>query len=348
MESFIFALNATLPVVLMVAIGYILKRIGIMTVDFAKMANKLVFRLFLPVMLFMNVYGIENLGEINLGSVLYAAAAVLLTFAVGIPIVILITKRQNRRGALLQSFFRSNNALIGVALAELLAGTAGIVATSMMAAFIIPIFNILSVVSLSIFKGEDDPASAGAAENGEATEKEPPRVSFYVKRITLGIVKNPLLWAIGAGFVALGIRAILTSMSIDFRISDIPLVWKTMSYLSGLATPLALIALGGQFEFSAIVELKKEITAGTLARTVIVPLLTLGIAVIAFRDSFSGAEFAAMIAMFCTPVAVSSVPMAQEMGADTDLASQLVVFTTLVSALTIFVASFALKAIGIL
>ena len=344
MDSLIFAINATLPVVLTVAIGYILKKTKIMTVEFAKMANKLVFRLFLPVMLFMNVYSIESLAEVRLGPVLYCALAVVLTFAIGIPVVILVTARSERRGALLQTFFRSNNALIGVALADSLAGSAGVVATSMIAAFVIPLFNVLSVVSLTIFK---KPAQDGE-ESSDLTAKEPSRVKFYVQKILSGIVKNPLLWAITLGFVVLGIRSGFDALSIDFRISDIPLVWKTLSYLSGLATPLALIALGGQFEFSAMAELKKEITVGTLARTAIVPLLSLGIAAIAFRDSFTGAEFAAMIAMFCTPVAVSSVPMAQEMGADADLAGQLVVFTTMISAFTIFFASFILKAVGIL
>ena len=62
---------------------------------------------------------------------------------------------------------------------------------------------------------------------------------------------------------------------------------------------------------------------------------------------FSGAHFAAFVALFATPVAVSSVPMTQEMGGDTTLVGQLVVWTTLISGFTIFMFSFILKSVGI-
>jgi predicted permease len=84
-----------------------------------------------------------------------------------------------------------------------------------------------------------------------------------------------------------------------------------------------------------------------IIRSLIVPLLGIGIAYLFFRESFGGAQFAALVAVFCTPVAVSSVPMAQEMNADVSLAGQLVVFTTVSSAFTVFLASFLLKAAGI-
>ena len=120
-----------------------------------------------------------------------------------------------------------------------------------------------------------------------------------------------------------------------------------LNYLYGLATPLALIILGVQFEFSAISELKKEIVFGTIIRTVIVPVLGLGIALLFFRERFTGAHFAAFVALFATPLAVSTVPMTQEMKGDTALAGQLVVWTTLLSGITIFITAFTLKYIGI-
>ena len=92
MDSLIFALNAVAPIVAMVAIGYILKRIGFMSAEFAKMANKLVFRLFLPCMLFLNVYNIGNLGEMDFGYVGYVVAAVLVIFAVTLPLTRLAAK----------------------------------------------------------------------------------------------------------------------------------------------------------------------------------------------------------------------------------------------------------------
>ncbi len=327
-ESFLFAFNSIAPIVFMVVIGYILKRIGFMSGEFSKMANKLVFRLFLPVMLFKNIYGIDSISSVRIGYIIYAAAAIIILFLIAIPTVIFLTKKKTCRGALIQSFFRSNYALIGIPLATMLfPGEGGTVAT-VLSAVSVPLFNILAVIGLSIFSPEAD------GKGG-------------LKKVLVGIVKNPLIIGIFVGLVCLGVRAAFVELSVDFRLSSISSVWNTVSYLSSLATPLALLVLGAQFEFSVISELKKEIISGTFVRCIAVPVLGLGAAYLMFKNSFSGAEFAALVAVFATPVAVSSVPMAQEMGADATLAGQLVVFTTIGSAFTVFTASFLLKLAGI-
>ncbi|MBQ8410057.1 MAG: AEC family transporter [Clostridia bacterium] len=327
MDSLIFALEAVLPIMIMVAIGYLIKRVGFLTVDMAKVINKLVFRIFLPAMLFLNVYRIESLASIELDYILYAVIATVLIFALSLPAVIAVTKRGERRGALLQACFRSNYALIGIPLSESLFGQAGVSVATLLSAASIPLFNILAVISLSVFgKGEQKPS---------------------VKKILLGIVKNPLIQSIFLGIVFLAVRALFVRNGISFRLTDLKPIYTVLGYLSSLATPLALLVLGVQFEFSAVRELKKEIFFGTLMRTAIVPVLGLGIAFIFFRQTFDGAKFAALIALFATPVAVSSVPMAQEMGADHTLAGQLVVWSTLISAITVFIASFLLKLAGV-
>ena len=327
MKSFIFAFNSVSPIIFTVAIGYLLKRLGLMNGDFSKQANKLVFRVFLPVMLFRNVYGIENIGTVDFGYVLYSLIALLVIFAIAVPSVTVLTDKKRCRGALLQGVFRSNYALIGIPLASSLFPGEGAAVATLLSAFMVPAFNILAVIGLSIFNND-----------GEKPD---------FKKVLTGIFKNPLILGIVSGLVALGIRSIFVNFGISFRLSEIPAVWNTLEYLSRIATPLALLVLGAQFEFSAIPHLKREIITGTIIRSIIVPLLGIGIAYFAFRDSFGGAQFAALVAVFCTPVAVSSVPMAQEMGADAELAGQLVVFTTLSSAFTVFLASFILKSVGI-
>ena len=329
MDSLLFAINAVSPIILMVAIGYILKKIGFMNADFSKKANKLVFRVFLPVKLFLNVYGINSSASLNLNYVVYALIALIVVFLLAIPTVILITKKKRCRGALLQGIFRSNYALIGIPLAAELFGAEGEVVATLLSAFIVPAFNILAVIGLSIFNNEGE------------------KPNF--KKILLGILKNPLIIGIAAGLVAFGIRTTLANHGFTIDINDAPAVWKTVGYLADIATPLALLVLGAQFEFSAIPSLKKEIISGVILRSLIVPILCVGAAYLLFKDneSFGGAQFAALVAAFCTPVAVSSVPMAQEMGADAELAGQLVVFTTISSAITVFSASFLLKLAGI-
>lgn len=327
MESLLFALGAILPIIFSVVAGYLLKRIGLFPKEMAKPLNKLIFRIFLPAMLFLNVYKIESFQNTKGGYILYAALITLLIFVFSIPVTTAITKRSDRRGVLLQACFRSNQALIGVALAQSLYGEAGVKAAALLSAFLIPIYNVLAVLSLSVFQKQE---KKGA-----------------IKRILKDIVKNPLILSVLAGLLLLIVRGEFQRFGITFRLSDLTPLMKFLESLSALATPLSLLVLGVQFEFSAVPSLKKEIIFGTFMRTFAVPLIAIGTAVLLFRDSFDGAQFAVLIAVFATPVAVSSVPMSQEMNGDATLAGQLVVWTTLLSSLTVFLASFLLKLIGI-
>ncbi len=327
MESLIFAINAVMPIVIMVALGYILKKIGLMTPEFAKKANTLVFRVCLPAMLFLNVYEIDSLGSMKMNYAFYVVGLVLVIFFVSIPIVRIVTKNGGSRGALLQASFRSNFALVGMPLAQSLCGQEGVAVAAILSAVTIPIFNVLAVISLSVF-----------TKDGKRPD---------AKNILHGIITNPLIISVLAGCAVLGVRMLFVRAGISFRLNDITPVYKAIGYLSSMATPLALLVLGAQFEFSAVASLKREIIYGTLVRIAIVPLIGIGIAYLFFRDSFTGAHFASFVAIFATPVAVSSVPMAQEMKSDTVLAGQLVVFSTVFSALSVGLASFLLKFAGV-
>ena len=327
MESLIFAINAVAPIIITVAIGYVLKKLGIMDGKFAKTANKLVFHLFLPCMLFLNVYKINAIADIELGYVAYVAVALLAIFCLSLPAVMAVTKKSERRGALWQAGFRSNYALIGIPLAQSLFGEAGAMIATLLSAFVVPALNVLAVISLSVFR-----------RNGGKTS---------VGKILIGIVKNPLIQSIALGLVVLCIRALFVEIGISFRLADFPPVYTVLEYMGRLATPVALLCLGAQFEFSAVSELRREILFGTLMRTVIVPAIGIGTAFLFFRGVFGGAHFAAFIAVFATPVSISSVPMTQEMDGDVTLAGQLVVWTTLASAFSVFLISFLLKLAGI-
>ena len=327
MDSLLFAINAVAPIVLMVGIGFMLKKAGFLKLEMAKVLNRLVFRVLLPANLFLNIYKVESLSGFEWGYILYAISAVLVIFLLAIPASCLISKKSERRGVLLQASFRSNYALVGIPLTESLFGEAGVMVSSLLSAVLVPAYNVLAVISLSIFKKE------GGKVN--------------IKKILTDIAKNPLILGTLSGVAALLIRGVLAKNGITFRLTDIQPVYKTISYLGNMATPLALLVLGVQFEFSAVAELKKEIVWGTMMRTFFAPLLGLGVAYLFFRDTFGGAHFASFVAVFATPIAVSSVPMAQEMKGDTTLAGQLVVWTTIMSALSVFVSSFLLRMAGV-
>ena len=106
-EAFVFAANAVLPLIILIALGYFIKRIGMLKKEFFDSGNKLVFRVLLPVMLFLNVYKIERLSDVNPAYVIYAVAAVLLVFFFAIPVCCAFTKDAGKRGVLIQAVFRS-------------------------------------------------------------------------------------------------------------------------------------------------------------------------------------------------------------------------------------------------
>ena len=326
MEDLIFSINAVMPIVLMVCVGYFLRRSGILPGAATSVMNRLVFRVFLPAMLFLNVYKIQSFGDGSFGYIFYVLIFTTCVFFVGIPLAGLISKDRRQRGPILQGIFRSNYALVGIPLASSLFGDEGGAVATVLSAFFVPLLNVLSVVALSIYREKDN-------------RKTDPL------GLLLGIVKNPLIQAIALGGVALLIRGIFERCGIAFRLTEIKPIYSVLTSLSAVATPLSLITLGAQFEFSAVPTLKKQILWTVFARSFMIPFIALAIAYA--MGKYNGAHFAAFLAAYVTPVAVSSVPMAQEMDADAALAGQLVVWSTIISGFTLFASTLILKMLGV-
>ena len=329
MDTFIFAANAVAPVVIMTALGYFLKCIGLCSREFAAQANKLCFRVFLPVMLFINLYDGGGLQKSDLPLAVFSVAAILAVFLIGLIIVRIFTPDHRQKGVVLQCILRSNFAIIGLPLASSLAGDEGARLAAVVSAVAIPTFNVLAVIALTIYRRDD--------ETGK-------RVTFG--SALRGMITNPLIIGVFSALVVLGIEALLAKAGISVQLSDAGPVYSAMNSLKAVATPLALIALGAQFEFSAVRGLIKQIAVGTVGRLVIAPCIVIGAAFLIFPQ-FGAAEYALLVALSASPVAVSSAVMATEMDGDSELAGQYVVWTTLFSVLTVFVLVASLRAAGI-
>lgn len=338
MSTFIFAVNAILPVILLIFLGYFLKRKGFLDEGWFKKGNKFVFRVCLPLLLFTNVYNIESFSSINWSVVIYAEIAIIVIFALGLLLVKLTIPDEKQKGVILQCVFRSNFAIIGIPLAESLGGAEGVGIAAVLSAFSIPTFNVLAVISLSMFrKGED----------GKKVS-----VLDMVKKIA----KNPLILGVLCGLVALGIRSCIPvdeAGNLAFSLSrDLPFLYTAVNNVAKISSPLALIILGGLFDFAAVKELRKQIVIGTAARVVIVPGAVIAVAVLLSSCteilSFDRTVYPALVALFGSPVAVSSAIMAQEMDNDGVLAGQLVVWTSIASIFTLFLMVVVLRGMGLL
>lgn len=330
------AFNAIGPVIALTALGYILKQKGFLNESFAKTANRLVFYVALPAMLFLNIYSIETLSGINWSITIYGVAAALVIFLVGMLVAMAVTRDPLRRGVVLQCSFRSNFAIIGLPMATALGGAGAVAAASVISSASIPVYNVLAVIALTMF-----------LEGEKGTGR--------VKTVLANVLRNPLIWGVVTGLIALGIRElqILAFGSVVFSVArDLKLVYSVLTHLKGMTTPLALIVLGAQFKFSAVRGLGREIVAGTLCRTVISPLIGIGGAIVLSNHTnliaCTTMEYPALVALFGSPVAVSSAVMADSMGNDRQLAAQLVVWTSLVSMFTVFAMSCILMYYGYL
>ena len=332
----ITAVNALFPLIITILLGYFLKCRGFLSQDFLKVGNKIVFNICLPAMLFVNVYDIAGFSAINWDIVLYAIAAFFAVVAVGFLITVLTTPVPERRGVIWQCTFRSNFGIIGLSLAAALGGEQAVAVAAIVSSFTVPLFNVVSVIALSVF-----------------TDGSKGKTS--VKKIVLNIIKNPLIIGVVAGLAVLGIRELQNAVfgRLIFSLErDTYFIYKVLSNLKTMCTPLALLVLGGQFEFSAVKGLLKEIVSGTVSRIVIAPLIGIGCAVLitAHTDWLACGvnEYPALIAMFGSPVAVSSAVMAGNMGSDEQLATQLVVWTSIFSIFTIFAQVCILMGAGLL
>ena len=312
MDNLILSFNVVLPIFLCILLGYFLRRIRMVDTPSLNVMNKLCFKVFLPIYLFNNI-ATTNLAAAFNGKLLATAyLGVTAQFILLMLLIPRLEKENSRRGVLIQAMFRSNFALFGLPLALSLCGTEKVGPTSILVGFTVPLFNILAVVSLESFRG------------GKPS----------IKKMAKGIATNPLIIAslLGIAFNLLG-----------FTLPGA--VQKSVNDLGGVATPLSLVALGGSFTVSKVKEYKKQLTIGVLGRLVFSPLIMVSAGILlGFRNEM----LIPLLIMSGAPTAVSSFPMAQQMDGDGELAAGLVVFTSALAILSMFLWIFILKQIGMI
>ncbi len=329
MEVFIFSLNIILPIILLAVLGFALKKVAFFSVDFLRIANAFVFKVCLPILLFVNIYNIDNLDNIPWDIVFFAGAVTFVLFIIGFIYVMIGVKDPMQKGVVLQGFFRSNYIVIGLPLAFSIAGEAAQNITALLAAFMVPFYNILAVISLIVFIPSSDNKQS---------------VLSSVVSVIKKVATNPLILGAVAGLACLAIRPLVGEWRL--KSSDLQFIFKSMQSLAGMATPLALVVLGGEFSFAAVKRLWLQIMQVVLVRLVIVPVIGLYLFYI-FFPNYGASEYAALLGLFAAPTAVSSAVMAQSMGNDGELARQIVVWTSVFSVITLFCFTAFLRAVGI-
>lgn len=274
--------------------------------------NKMCFKTFLAINVYYNICNV-NIAEVFNAKLLgYAILTQFVILGISLIAALFTEKTKKRRGALAHGIFHTNFVIFGTLIGTALCGEGNIGSIALLIAIIVPVQNVFSVILLELFR-----------EGG--------KISF--KKTFGGVIKNPYVIAALAGFA---------TQLIHFHYPAV--LGNVLRDLGRCGTPVALIVMGGLFNFGAIRDNVKPIIVGIVFRLIIVPAIMIAVTI---ALGFRGADFIALMCIFIAPCATTSFNLASAMDSDADLAAQLVVFTSLVSLGTIFMWIFMLSRMGI-
>ena len=303
MNDFIFSINVTFPIFLVMVIGWGLKQIGMLNDNFVTVANRFNFKVTLPFMLFRDISSVDIKAVFDLKFVLFCAIASSICFWVIWGATKLFLKDYTMRGAFVQASFRSSAAVMGLAFISNIYGASAMGPLMIIGA--VPLYNIYSVLVLTF----------------EADHGDEARDTGKIKQACINIAKNPIIIAIVLGLV-------VALAGIHFP----TIVNKTVNSVAQMATPLALIALGAGFEGRKVLAKMKPTLWASAIKLVIQPLIFLPVAAYL---GFHGEKMIAILIMLAAPATPSCYIMAKNMKNDGVLTASIVVMTTLLAAFTL-------------
>ena len=312
MENFIFSINVTIPIFLVMVLGYILRKINFLTEEFVRVANRYVFVVALPALLFKDISAADVKQEMNPTFFLYCMIVTIVMFFAVWGIAAFCLEDKTMVGAFAQAGARGSAAVLGIAFVENICGEAGM--TPLMIVAAVPFFNILSVIIL-VFNSNTDKKEYGK-----------------IKNAVVNIAKNPIIIGIVVGLV--------------FSLIDIelPAIFnRTVDYVARTATPIALLVVGAGFEFGEAIRKIGPAIGASFIKLIGLPLVFLPIA---YKIGFEPSEMVAILIMLASPTTVSCYIMAKNMDNDADLTSNVIVITTLFSSVTLTLWIFVLRSLG--
>lgn len=319
MNAFQFSLQATLPIFLLIIIGYVLFQVGILNEGFVKGANKFNFTITLPMFLLKDLAS-ANIREVwDLKYVLFCASVTTICFFSIWFLTRIFMKEKDMRGAFVQGAFRGSAAVLGIAFIQNIYGNVAM--APLMIIGTVPLYNIYAVIVLKVEASEED-------QSGTNTKGSQLKATF------ISVLKNPIILAIFAGII-------ISLCDIQFPV----IVQKTVDNLAVMATPLCLIALGAGFQGRAALKKLKPTMVAAAIKLLIQPAIFLPLGILlGFRNEL----LVGLVVMLAAPTTASCYIMAKNMHNDAVLTSSIVVFTTLLSSLTLTLWIFILKSLQLI
>ena len=312
MENLIFSLNATVPIFLLMVLGFALRKLGVIDDVFASKMNKFVFLVPLPALLFEDLSTVDFSQVWNMKFVLFCFGATLVSIALAAAVSFLWRDR-SIQGEFIQASYRSSAALLGIAFIQNIYGNAGMAPLMIIGS--VPLYNVMAVVVLSFFQPERKKLDRGV---WKATLK--------------GIATNPIILGIAAGLLWSALRIPLPSV-----------LEKMVSDVGAAATPLGLMAMGASFDLKKAFGKAKPAVAASAMKLVLFAAAFLPAAV---QLGYRGELLVAILVMLGSPTTVSCFTMARSMGHDGTLSAGAVMMTTVCSAFTFTLWLYLLRVLG--
>lgn len=314
MSNFMFSLNVTIPIFLVMVLGWGLKQTGMLNDNFVTVANKFNFQVTLPVLLLRDISSVDIRAVFDLHYVLFCALASSACFWLIWAGTRLFLKDRYMTGAFVQASFRSSAAVMGLAFIQNIYGQSAMGPLMIVGA--VPLYNIYSVIVLT-FEGQQN----------QNTDKK-----AKIREACINILKNPIIISIFLGLmISLG------------RIQFPVMVDKTINNVAQMATPLALVTLGAGFEGKKALTKLKPTLAASLIKLAAQPAVFVPVALML---GFEGEKLIGILIMLASPTTPSCYIMAKNMSNDGTLTASVVVATTLLASFTLTGWIFLLKTLG--
>lgn len=321
LESLFFSLSVTLPTILMLLLGIILRRRRMVDEHFCQVGSKLVFNIALPTLLFMNIVKHPaNFGE-QLWLITAGVSGTIAIYLISEWLAARYIQAREYRGLFVQGMFRGNTGILGLALSLNAYGVAATAPASVYTACITLLFNVLAIITLTHSLGEG---------------------KLSVRRILFSLAKNPLILSILLGILVSKLSLPLPAVLIN-----------TGDAIAYIALPLALICAGATLNFSQLKKFRKTdengvaakiVWLGSIGRLVITPLLMVLAGKFLFQ--LSPMELGIVFLMSSTPLASASYAMVVYYKGDAVATANMIGVTNLGYMITSSLGLFVLRQIG--
>jgi len=314
LQTFGFTANTVAPIFFIVFLGTFLKQVKLINDNFIAVASKLVFTLTLPALVFMAISKTDFQSVFNPHQMIYLVASTLVSFSLLWWLAARWIKDGRDLGPFIQGAFRGNYGIVGLALSYNLFAEAGLAQGAVLLAMVIPLYNVLAILCLSLPLQRNNAASLGQS--------------------VIEVAKNPLILAVAA------------ALPFSFFGWELPeVINKTGKYFANMTLPLALLAIGGSLSLKSLRNSSVMAAWATACKLVIFPVvLTAGAWVYGFR----GQELVMLMVLFACPTAAASFVMTKGMGANAELAANIVLTTTIGSTLTISAGVYLMRFWGVI